>query len=349
MKMLLVLVVGVYCIQQPHIANVMAQLDKLPNRNDFSKEIAGLVELKMMQSSGVSEVLKEIKEIRDQLSQDQVVEDQEFANRIGYLNVEIEILEYQVDKLSNQLKATNTQLGELNGEIATLIGSQKSITGQLTLLNSKEEEIRNGFTQQQQDVKNRQVNNEKVVEALNEIIYKLQTAVFAAQDRQTVLSEVHKKQVVDQIKSELGALHPIAAFVSVTTRFDVPTVKKVIQLLENIRDNTIQQSESDQEQLTASSLAYDSTIKEVTDVRDRLTGDLYRVNQVLKRRNDERVLAEKTKKQIEKDLPIALDLLSSLRNQREVVQATYNQRRSRRENEIKVIQQAYNIVAQQVR
>jgi len=45
-------------------------MDRIPLKNDFSKEFAGLIELKMMQSSYVDEVLKEIKGVRDQLLAD---------------------------------------------------------------------------------------------------------------------------------------------------------------------------------------------------------------------------------------------------------------------------------------
>lgn len=46
-------------------------------------------------------------------------------------------------------------------------------------------------------------------------------------------------------------------------------------------------------------------------------GDLQRTRVTLKRRNEEKVLNEKVKKQIEKDLPIAQSTLSNLRIQRE--------------------------------
>lgn len=58
---------------------VMTQMDRIPLKNDFSKEMASLIELKMMQSNYVDEVLREIKQIRDQLQADQAVDDQEFA------------------------------------------------------------------------------------------------------------------------------------------------------------------------------------------------------------------------------------------------------------------------------
>lgn len=82
------------------------------------------------------------------------------------------------------------------------------------------------------------------------MIAKLTNAVFN-DDKSAVLSEIHMKSFVEKLYRELGASNPIAAFVSVTTkyqsywliRFDPETVKRVIQLLEHIRDTRIKEIE----------------------------------------------------------------------------------------------------------
>lgn len=42
--------------------------------------------------------------------------------------------------------------------------------------------------------------------------------------------------MVASIKRELGYNNPIALMVELTTKFDVPTVKRIIEKLESIRD-----------------------------------------------------------------------------------------------------------------
>ncbi|CAD8055930.1 unnamed protein product [Paramecium primaurelia] len=328
---------------------VMAHMDKMTIKNEFSKQLAGLIELKMLQSSYVEEVLKEIKTIRDQLIADQTIEDQEFAKKIGQLNVEIEILEIQTEKLAKELQRLNQQIADLNEDISKLIGTQQSQEKQLSTLNSKEEDIRNQYKLEIETISQRTTNNIKSIDGLNEMIAKLQQAVFAEQSKTTVLSQQHTKQYVDQLANSLGPNHPITALVSVTTKFDVPTVTRIIQLLENIRDQRIQENAGANDYVVKVTQSYEVTLKEVTEVRERLSADYSRTLITLKRRNEENTLSTKTRNQIQKDLPIALDLLQQYRNEREIVQSNYNLRSSKRENEVKIITQAYTIVAQQVK
>ncbi|CAD8163671.1 unnamed protein product [Paramecium octaurelia] len=334
---------------QSKVDQVMAQMDQMALKNDFSKQLAGLIELKMLQSSYVEEVLKEIKGIRDQLIADQSVEDQEYAKKIGQLNVEIEILEIQTEKLAKELQRLNQQIAELNEDISKLIGTQQSQEKQLSTLNSKEEEIRNQYKSEIETLKQRTTNNIKSIDGLNEMIAKLQQAVFAEQSKTTVLSQQHTKQYVDDLRNQLGPNHPLTALVAVTTKFDVPTVTKIIQLLENIRGERIQENAGADEYEAKVTSSYQITLKEVTEVRERLSADYSRTVVTLKRRNEENALSTKSRYQIQKDLPIAQDLLQQYRNEREIVQSNYNIRSAKRENEIKIITQAYTIVAQQVR
>ncbi|CAD8079324.1 unnamed protein product [Paramecium sonneborni] len=353
MKQVIFLIMLIVLSQQTSLSSkvdaVMTQMDKMTLKNDFSKQLASLIELKMLQSSYVEEVLKEIKLIRDQLIADQTIEDQEFAKKIGQLNVEIEILEIQTEKLAKELQRLNQQIADLNEDISKLIGTQQSQEKQLQTLGSKEEDIRNQYKLEIETISQRTTNNIKSIDGLNEMIGKLQQAVFAEQSKTTILSQQHTKQYVDQLANSLGPNHPITALVAVTTKFDVPTVTRIIQLLENIRDQRIQENSGANEYIAKVTQSYDVTLKEVTEVRERLSADYSRTVVTLKRRNEDNALSTKSRNQIQKDLPIALDLLQQYRNEREIVQSNYNLRTAKRDNEVKIITQAYTIVAQQVK
>lgn len=48
--------------------------------------------------------------------------------------------------------------------------------------------------------------------------------------------ETEREEIVEQIKRELGHNNPIAIMVSLTTKFDIGTVTRIIEKLELIRD-----------------------------------------------------------------------------------------------------------------
>ncbi|CAK80514.1 unnamed protein product (macronuclear) [Paramecium tetraurelia] len=328
---------------QSKVDVVMAQMDKMALKNEFSKQLAGLIELKMLQSSYVEEVLKEIKGIRDQLISDQTIEDQEFAKKIGQLNVEIEILEIQTEKLAKELQRLNQQIADLNEDISKLIGTQQSQEKQLSTLNSKEEDIRNQYKLEIENISQRTTNNIKSIDGLNEMIAKLQQAVFAEQSKTTVLSMlINLLTLWDQIilLQHLFLQLPSLMFPLLLELFNCLKIFEIQEERINAGAN---------EYVAKVTQSYEVTLKEVTEVRERLSADYSRTIVTLKRRNEENALSTKSRNQIQKDLPIALDLLQQYRNEREIVQSNYNLRSAKRENEVKIITQAYTIVAQQVK
>lgn len=51
------------------------------------------------------------------------------------------------------------------------------------------------------------------------MLQKLTAAVFEEQDRNKVLSEIHMRSFVEKLYREMGPENPIAAFVSMSTRY----------------------------------------------------------------------------------------------------------------------------------
>ena len=99
-------------------------------------------------------------------------------------------------------------------------------------MNGKEEEVRNIRAQEAASYKHRTENNNKVLEALNNILPKLSSAVFNSQG---ALIEIDRDSMVESIRKELGYNNPIAVLIAMTAKFDVPTVKRIIEKLEYIR------------------------------------------------------------------------------------------------------------------
>lgn len=92
---------------------------------------------------------------------------------MGQLNVDVGILEHTVESLSTQLKAVNTQISDVTNEIVALTTTQNSLNKQLTMLNGKEEEIREGRQLDAQAYTDRQNSNARVITALDDIIDRL--------------------------------------------------------------------------------------------------------------------------------------------------------------------------------
>lgn len=87
------------------------------------------------------------------------------------------------------------------------------------MLNGKEEEIRDARNVDHEAFKIRSNNYDSVVKALNEILGKLVEAVASEQGKQGSFSEVSRNLIVRRIREELGANHPIAMMVSLSTKY----------------------------------------------------------------------------------------------------------------------------------
>lgn len=131
---------------------------------------------------------------------------------------------------------------------------------------------------------------------------------------------------------------------AVSLSFDKDVVVRVIQQLENIRDaiEEIQErnDRADQEDLQK----YEAVVRQVKDVSKRLGEDLRVLRKRITKQNQEKLVAEKKRDQLQVDVPEAQDLLLYNRQQLELQQALYNARKLERGAEIQVVWNAYQVL-----
>jgi hypothetical protein len=165
-----------------------------------------------------------------------------------------------------------------------------SIKSQLDLLNGREEDIRTARGIEQVNYSHRTQNNNKVLDALEQVLKKLTQAVFDEKDRQgTALIQTERDTIVEEIRRELGYNNPIAIMVALTSKFDVGTVTRIIEKLETIRDGIVEsQQEEDGREVNAAS-NFQSVIAEITDVRTKLASDFSAAVATQKKRTNEKV------------------------------------------------------------
>lgn len=127
------------------------------------------------------------------------------------------------------------------------------------------------------------------------------------------MEESEREAILTQIRNELGHNHPIAILVAMTTKFDVPTVKSIIEKLENIRTAVIASQVDDDAHEVQAIEIFESLIREISEVRDRLAEDLGSNLEVFNRKTNEKILAEQTRDQLEVEIPLTEQILEETR------------------------------------
>jgi hypothetical protein len=286
-----------------------------------------------------------ILQLLNQLRSDQQTDDMEHSQTMARYTTEIETLEQNLEHLGTELTNTNQFLVAVTRELSALAETIKSLEKQLDLLNGKEEEIRAAREADEIAYNRRKYNSQRVLNALNLVLEKLTAAVFREQNSQgAVLLETERDEMVTQIRKELGHSHPIAVLVAMTAKFDVPTVQRIIEKLENIREGVIASMTDDDAHEVEAVASFNAVIKEINEVREKLSNDYNTAKQSFNRKTNEKIIAERTRDQLEIEIPLTQRILEETRNQKELYHADYTSRTMKRGKEIEIVQAAYNLV-----
>lgn len=104
-----------------------------------------------------------------------------------------------------------------------------------------------------------------------------------------MLLESEKHEMVAQMKRELGYSNPIALLVEMTSKFDVPTVKRIIEKLEQVRDAVVVgQAEEDAREQQAIQV-FQTMVSELTEVREKLASDYEESAQIFRKKSNDKV------------------------------------------------------------
>lgn len=196
----------------------------------------------------------------------------------------------------------------LTREISALEEVIANLEVQLDVLNGKEEEIRTNRANDEIAYNRRAVQSARVNQAIGAILEQLTQAVFEEKDRQET-NFLQRDVIVRKLTASLGAKHPVTLLVSVTTKFDVATVERIIEKLENIRGAVVNGQTEDDANEVAAIQNFHTVVTEIEDVREKFSSDLASSNQSLKRKVNEHVIAERTAAQLAEDIPLTQSIL----------------------------------------
>ncbi|CAK55826.1 unnamed protein product (macronuclear) [Paramecium tetraurelia] len=327
---LLLLTIGVCLSAMTPQASLLMKSFHQFGQSPYSDQLKELVQIKLETGAQVDEVLKLIQELLDSLKSDQ------FSIK------NISELEDDLSKLNTDLANANVLIQTLAELLVILRETIITYEKQLSILNEQEQFIRNARAA---DVKayNRRVESaNKVINALNLIIQKLSKAVdeqTTDENRQAILAQIHS-----ECHEQFGPNHPITILVKLTTRFDVPTVQRILEKLEQIRDAATKSLNEDIAAEEVASTNFDNSMTEIETLRKRLSTDLENLNQQFNDKFNQQKIVLAQKEQLLIDIPITEELLQLTKEQKEQYHQAYISRQTQRLAEIDVVQKAYNLV-----
>ncbi|CAD8158938.1 unnamed protein product [Paramecium octaurelia] len=339
---ILALTIGVCLSAMTPQASLLMKSFHQFSQSPYSDQLKELVQIKLETGGQVDEVLKLIQELLDSLKQDQVDDDVAHSRQMAVFDLNISELEDDLSRLNTDLANANVLIQTLAELLVILRETILTYEKQLAILNEQEQFIRNARAA---DVKayNRRVEQaNKVINALTLIIEKLSRAVdqqTSEQDRQAILTQIHA-----ECHEQFGPNHPITILVKLTTRFDVPTVQRILEKLEQIRDGANKSLNEDIEAEKVASDNFDTSMNEIETLRKRLSTDLENLNQQFNDKFNQQKIVLAQKEQLLIDIPITEELLRLTKEQQEQYHQAYLSRQTQRQSEIEVVQKAYNLV-----
>ncbi|CAD8048572.1 unnamed protein product [Paramecium sonneborni] len=339
---LLILTIGVCLSAMTPQASLLMKSFHQFSQSPYSDQLKELVQIKLETGAQVDEVLKLIKELLDSLKQDQVDDDVEHSRQMAVFDQNINELEDDLSKLNTDLANANILIQTLAELLVILRETIITYEKQLSILNEQEQFIRNARAA---DVKayNRRVESaNKVINALNLIIDKLSKAVdeqTTDENRQAILAQIHS-----ECHEQFGPNHPITILVKLTTRFDVPTVQRILEKLVQIRDAAKKSLNEDIAAEEVASTNFNNSMNEIETLRKRLSTDLENLNQQFNDKFNQQKIVLAQKEQLLIDIPITEELLQLTKEQQEQYHQAYISRQTQRLSEIEVVQKAYNLV-----
>ncbi|KAM3145982.1 hypothetical protein pb186bvf_001960 [Paramecium bursaria] len=323
-------------MSQQHIA-----LIKNVGELDHKGLLTQMVELKLMQGSSVKDVLNLIQELLDSLLTDQAADDLAHSTQMVIYQEAIDQLQDTLDKLGVELTSLNQFIKITTEELEILGQTIKTLETQLDIINTQEQNIRDA---RQSDIVafNRRVAvSNKVINALNLIITKLTKAI---EDQDAAGTQA----VLAQLAQELGSKHPITILVTMTAKFDKPTVERILDKLIQVRDGAVKNLEEDEAAEVVAGQLFAQSIEEIETIRKRLSEDLDTANTQFKTKSNQLTIAVARKEQVVIEIPLTQDLLDQTIASRDQYHADYVNRTERRTGEIKIVESAKNLIQDHV-
>lgn len=128
----------------------------------------------------------------------------------------------------------------------------------------------------------------------------------------------------------LGANHPIAVLITLTAKFDAPTVKRILEKLVQIRDGAVASLSQDQAAEEVAKASFERSIAEIEKIRSKLSEDLANCKNKFNQKTVQQTIAKAIKEQLLVDIPITEEILRQTIEQRDQFHAAYINRTEQR-------------------
>lgn len=125
-------------------------------------------------------------------------------------------MEQNVESLSSENQDNNRAIGDLSEEIASITSTVASLHKQLSLLNARDESIRQSRSDEGASHQKRVASNNKQLNAVSRI--KTQLIKVINDSNGILIQKSEQNRIVKEIKKELGERSPIAVLAQLTTK-----------------------------------------------------------------------------------------------------------------------------------
>ncbi|CAD8138868.1 unnamed protein product [Paramecium pentaurelia] len=333
----LLLVTMTVATDSPALQQLRNKLDK----NDYNSQLVELLELSLA-GGQLDRVFELLQKMVDDLTGQINAANLDHASRMAAFESSIEQLEANLASLSNEVQTNNRKIGEITQEISTLTSTSVAVKKQLETVNQREEQIRDNRQKEIQALETKQSASSKILTALEDIHDRLVKAVLS--NTGSFLEESEKKEMIKQVKNELGRKHPLALLLEFSSKFDEATAKRAIELIEQIIASIKEGQQNREANQTAVEQNFNSLVNEVTVVRDKLEQDNQKTTSALKNRQNDLKITQRRNKQLSQNLTNTQQLLETTRVQKDLYDSNFRSNASKKEGQLNSLKTALQIL-----
>ncbi|CAD8136061.1 unnamed protein product [Paramecium octaurelia] len=321
---------------------VLQQLrNKLAQNDTYNSQLVELLELSLA-GGQLDQVFELLQKMVDDLTGQINAANLDHASRMAAFESSIEQLEANLASLSSEVQLNNRKIGEITQAISTLTSTSVAVKKQLETINQREEQIRDNRQREIQALETKQSAGSKILAALEDIHDRLVKAVLS--NTGSFLEESEKKEMIKQVKKELGRTHPLALLLEFSSKFDEATAKRAIELIEQIIASIKEGQTNRESNQTAVEQNFNSLVNEVTVVRDKLQQDNQKTTSALKNRQNDLKITQRRNKQLSQNEANTQQLLETTRVQKDLYDSNFRSNASKREGQLNSLKTALQIL-----
>ncbi|CAD8076874.1 unnamed protein product [Paramecium sonneborni] len=338
-KTLIVLLIVTMAVatESPALQQLRNKLDQ----NDYNSQLVEMLELSLA-GGQLDRVFELLQKMVDDLTGQINAANLDHASRMASFEQSIEQLEANLASIQNEVQTNNRKVGEITQAISTLTSTSVAVKKQLETINQREEQIRDNRQKEVQAMETKQSASSKILAALEEIHDRLVKAVLS--NTGSFLEESEKKEMIKQVKKELGHKHPLALLLEFSSKFDEATAKRAIELIEQIIESIKEGQLNREANQTSVEENFNALVNEVTVVRDKLEQDNQKTTSALKNKQNDLKIIQRRNKQLSKNQENTQQLLETIRVQKDLYDSNFRSNASKREGQLNSLKTALQIL-----